>query len=371
MNDPDHLAAGNGTDESNNSISGGILDIEITEQQSSPRPLQLPKIGWDDDGGDNEAIQPENTTDMAIPPVTNTEKTFHRSGSMSRSVQSDLTSIPEDFSIHGGAWPGYPDIVLCCDYDADKRKYRKCSPRLRLKLCALITVMAVIATGMMMLTNRQQKQEALKSQQQQLLQQELFDSEMDSQESRNNGYEGDGVDLYQAIVDSFDPIMFDDRTSQWDEWDGTYFHAYKFCGKEFSRSPCPYIAYCPMGPGRPPLGGVKVSSADSWAPINNLMHDEDGMSHNDWVQLGSKGTCELYTTRYGHPPEWGSFRGNGDMIQNETPTALHVELSVMCCTDSSGGAGDDRRSVSTDPDSIRRPPTLEEDEAIKPIPTPP
>ena len=117
----------------------------------------------------------------------------------------------------------------------------------------------------------------------------------------------------------------------------------------------PYIAYCPLGPGNAPLGGVKIDmemeKGGSWAPIFNGRGDEQ----HDWVQLGSEGTCELYSRLYHEPPPWGNEAGTHDE---------EIARHVMCCLETVDGAyrGDEGKGLpSNDPDWIDRPPKVEED----------
>ncbi|KAL7517933.1 hypothetical protein ACHAWX_002805 [Stephanocyclus meneghinianus] len=97
-------------------------------------------------------------------------------------------------------------------------------------------------------------------------------------------------------------------------WEGqTYSEALEFCAGKDSRVPCPYTAVCPNGKGRPPLGGVRESPKGSFVPIID--------SPNSWVQLSSKGVCELHSSLYGSPPEWGlTGEGNEEMTRN-----------IVCC----------------------------------------
>jgi hypothetical protein len=114
---------------------------------------------------------------------------------------------------------------------------------------------------------------------------------------------------YQSIAVAVEPVWYDRS----DGWDGqAYLQAIQFCSSQESRVPCPYEAYCPLGKGETPLGGIKPEA--SWAPIF------DGP--NAWVQVGNDGSiCELYAERYGYPPSWG--------LTGED----HADVTkyVMCC----------------------------------------
>jgi hypothetical protein len=81
---------------------------------------------------------------------------------------------------------------------------------------------------------------------------------------------------------------------------------------------CTYSAYCPMGPGRPPVGGRKTG--DRWSPVSDRP--------NQWVQVGTWGgnsvnTCmghhEIVGGKYGDPA-WG------------TDQSRHAFMEyVLCC----------------------------------------
>jgi len=359
--------------------NGGGSPAGDSASYSSPnRPLQLPRVGWDDDddepgkspGMDHES-QLESTE---IPPASGCDDSLtHRS--LSRTAEGDLMSIPEDVSVHG-AWPDYyPDLLSSCyDYDANQKsyRYRRCSPQtLRNVFAILVIVVGAIVGANMRNTRRRHHSNTPSSSWV-----ETDDNYLEGSQENGPGEESqeeEGVDLYQAIMDSFHPIMFDDSS----EWDGTFFHAYEFCGRQFSRVPCPYMAYCPMGPGYKPLGGVKVTSSASWAPLNSRA--TGGGDHNDWVALGEENMCQLYSRLHSDgfpPPDWqmpDNVVGRDDnvIVGRQPQIARHV----MCCLETDDISNhrspvEPSEWMSTDPGYIRRPPSIEEDEAMKPVPIP-
>ncbi|KAL7531697.1 hypothetical protein ACHAXR_008063 [Thalassiosira sp. AJA248-18] len=117
-------------------------------------------------------------------------------------------------------------------------------------------------------------------------------------------------------VEEAPPIWYD-RTSGWSGQ--TYNEAVNFCRsltniRGETMMICPYEAYCPLGEGTIPYGGVKATEPNgSWAPIIN--------NDNHWVQLGTENMCVPYTAIYPDPPAWG-ITG-----QNNEDRTRHV----MCC----------------------------------------
>ena len=71
---------------------------------------------------------------------------------------------------------------------------------------------------------------------------------------------------YELVASSFHPLWYDRSHG----WNGTaYLESYDFCksvGKN-NRVPCPYVAYCPLGEGYAPYGGVK--DGEEWAPVSS------------------------------------------------------------------------------------------------------
>ena len=127
------------------------------------------------------------------------------------------------------------------------------------------------------------------------------------------------------VSDKLQPIFYN-RSHGWEGQ--TYSEALEFCASRESRVPCPYTAVCPNGKGRPPLGGVKDNRKGSFVPIID--------TPNQWVQLSSKGVCELHSSLYGSPPEWGlTGEHNEEMTRN-----------IVCCKEPEGSfedTGDDEQ----------------------------
>lgn len=355
---------------------------DYDHHQQHQRPLQLPRVGWgtdddddefNDNSNDDDAQQQNNgSIDLQIPPKTDESSVVSRSA-MSR-AESDLPSIPEDLSMHG-TWPDYyPDILGCYDYDDDRKKYansrRLCGgPHFKRRLCGAFLLFFVALMGTRVYENVMTGKDNGRPHH------NGNDNVGSSNEPQNlENTDMDPEEVYQRIVDTFHPLMFDDTTNK---WDGTYFHAYEFCGTEYSRIPCPYVAYCPLGPKHAPLGGTKINyDGSSWAPI--FTHDSANPRNvePDWVQLGPNGTCELYTDLYGESPMWGNVVGGGDV--KDVGIARHV----MCCLEGiepdyeeGDGLTSKSREInsggnivpSNDPDYVDRPPSMEEDEMEKPI----
>lgn len=119
------------------------------------------------------------------------------------------------------------------------------------------------------------------------------------------------VQQVKLVSDKLQPIYYN-RSHGWEGQ--TYAAALEFCASKESRVPCPYTAVCPNGKGRPPLGGIHESKKEgSFVPIID--------SPNQWVELSSRGVCELYSSLYGFPPLWGlTGEGNEDITTN-----------ILCC----------------------------------------
>jgi len=121
---------------------------------------------------------------------------------------------------------------------------------------------------------------------------------------------------YELDAETYEPIMYG-RSKGWTGQ--TYKEGVEFCnallnGKGEPMMLCPYKAYCPLGEGTIPYGGIKEEGPyGSWAPIiNNLNH---------WVELGNERKCMLYTTLYPDAPAWGITGENNEEITRH----------VMCC----------------------------------------
>ena len=125
-----------------------------------------------------------------------------------------------------------------------------------------------------------------------------------------------------------------DRSSGWKGQ--SYFEALTFCALKGSYIPCPYEAYCPLGPGKHVLGGVQSTTA-SYAPIIDIP--------NGWVSIGPSETCMPYNSYNPSPPKWG-LTGEG----NE-----EITRRIMCCREPEDGLGiqlEDESYVAVDVDTI-------------------
>mmetsp|Transcript_18346 Transcript_18346/g.33587 ORF Transcript_18346/g.33587 Transcript_18346/m.33587 type:complete len:406 (-) Transcript_18346:184-1401(-) len=342
----------------------GMASNDEREEEPNQRPLQLPRVGWgtDDDEDDTNIAQHPTDTQVSIPETKHDDIDGVVLRALSRNSEGELAPIPENMSMHG-TWPDYyPDLLGCYDYDNDrkKHKYRRCGPNFTRRLCAVFLIAFAAVIGSTVTSNMAGKQPLPISpnSDSDAAPVNLGDPNSTHQPDLKYQHPPDvDLDLYQAIVDTFQPIMFDDST----QWDGTFFHAFEFCGAVYNRIPCPYIAYCPLGPGNAPLGGTKNNMNGSWAPIFDS-HGRNDPKHPDWVQLGSDGTCDLYSNQYDHPPPWGNIARGDD--------ATSISRHVMCCLESVDGTyrGEEARGPSSDPYFLDRPPSLEEDELEKPIP---
>eukprot|EP00579_Thalassiosira_antarctica_P029645 CAMPEP_0202030230 /NCGR_PEP_ID=MMETSP0905-20130828/64388_1 /ASSEMBLY_ACC=CAM_ASM_000554 /TAXON_ID=420261 /ORGANISM="Thalassiosira antarctica, Strain CCMP982" /LENGTH=1463 /DNA_ID=CAMNT_0048594023 /DNA_START=42 /DNA_END=4433 /DNA_ORIENTATION=- len=121
---------------------------------------------------------------------------------------------------------------------------------------------------------------------------------------------------YELDAETYEPIMYG-RSKGWTGQ--TYKEGVEFCnallnGKGEPMMLCPYKAYCPLGEGTIPYGGIKEEGPyGSWAPIINDL--------NHWVELGNERKCMLYTTLYPDAPAWGITGENNEEITRH----------VMCC----------------------------------------
>lgn len=92
-----------------------------------------------------------------------------------------------------------------------------------------------------------------------------------------------------------------------------------FCAERGSYIPCPYEAYCPLGPGKHVVGGMK--STQTIVPMIDIP--------NGWVSVGPDNTCMPYNAYNPYPPKWGL-----DGLGNEEITRL-----IMCCREPEDGIG--------------------------------
>jgi len=115
--------------------------------------------------------------------------------------------------------------------------------------------------------------------------------------------------LDYGLEDEYFPIWYDRNSG----WTGTtYNQAINFCYSKENFIPCPYEVYCPEGSKGDLIEGV-MEVGDSWSPVSN--------ANNEWVQVGTEGTCIKYSTMHNTLPEWG-LKGVG----NE-----QITKHIMCC----------------------------------------
>ena len=126
-----------------------------------------------------------------------------------------------------------------------------------------------------------------------------------------------------SIVNTFHPMWYDSDQG----WNGgSHDDAIHFCQQKEgfhgkSMELCPYAAYCPNGPSKPPLGGQIAyfeKEGLQWAPIFG--------QENHWVLIGRKGTnsattCLSHEQLEGVAAPWGL---DGSMKE--------VKKHIMCCS---------------------------------------
>ena len=80
-----------------------------------------------------------------------------------------------------------------------------------------------------------------------------------------------------------------------------------------------------------PFGGYREGA--NWA----LVYD----APNEWVQVGKDDSCELYSSVYGSPPQWGlTGEDNEDITRN-----------IMCCHEPADQQNKNENAENTDPES--------------------
>ena len=378
---------GGGDDNASNSQST-TSSVGSNNSSNKDKPLQLPRVGWgsDDDNEDENGISNSVNSNgvVELPSINNNNQNHNkeagviiRSSTRNHTEGGDsLPPIPEERSMHGGIWSDYcyPEY-----YDYDRRKYRRCGPYFKQRLLAVIFILGIGAFIGYRLGTGGRAADIHKE----LPEQQTDSDNIDQQQKFDHPTIEQlppGMDIYQFIIDTLDPQMFDassDTTQS--SWDGSFFHSFEFCGKNYARVPCPYVAYCPLGPGQVPLGGVKNDYfGQSWAPIYKHTNDDPPRDEIDWVQLGNDGTCELYSKlNDGKQPAWANKPGGDD----EEGIARHL----MCCLENYHEDTFIETAIAEyyNPDNesskknseyyapityIDRPPSVEEDEASKPIP---
>ena len=377
---------GGGDDNASNDSQSTSSSVGSNNSSNRDKPMQLPRVGWgtdddnEDENGSSNSVN--NSTGVELPSINNNNQhqnkekgVIIRSSTRNHTEGGDsLPPIPEERSMHGGIWSDYcyPDY-----YDYDRRKYRRCGPYFKRRLLAIILILGIGAfIGYRLGTGGA----AADTPHKQLPEQQTDSDNNDEQKFDYPTKEQlpPGMDIYHVIIDTLDPQMFDASSDTQSSWDGSFFHAFEFCGKNYARVPCPYVAYCPLGPGQKPLGGTKNDYfGQSWAPIYKHTNDDPPRDEIDWVQLGNDGTCELYSKlNDGKQPSWANTPGGDD----EEGIARHL----LCCLENyhedtfietavAAYYNTDNKSSKKDsdyytPTYIDRPPSIEEDEASKPMP---
>ncbi|KAL7491066.1 hypothetical protein ACHAWT_001541 [Skeletonema menzelii] len=148
------------------------------------------------------------------------------------------------------------------------------------------------------------------------------ETEMENNRGPNDGDKAkvSDNDLMQerekAVIAAFRPIWF---ASEHGWSSGSYEDAVNFCESYNHMVLCPYAAYCPNGPGTPPIPGSMIlqSDGEEWAPSNGPM--------NTWVQVGTidgmeDTMCTLHHELLGERPKWGTDKTRPD-----------VKHHIMCC----------------------------------------
>lgn len=125
------------------------------------------------------------------------------------------------------------------------------------------------------------------------------------------------VDVEDAVILALHPVWLD-QAHGWSG--GSHDDAIAFCDMISGMKVCPYAAYCPHGPSKPPMKGHAddfAAHGEQWAP----MYGEE----NHWVQIGEKHensatTCLSHVQLEGNKPDWGL-----------DGTETQMKTYIMCC----------------------------------------
>jgi len=308
------------------------------------RPMQLPKVGWDDADDDCGVGNTCATTAEAGVEMPSLSIVRNSSGSTidvmtqravivprnSIATDADLAPIPEDYSMHGGWAEDYYSDLFCypnIDYNEDRRKgyryrfcRRLCEDR-RYRVFGIILAVAIVAIYITSFSHRD----------------ENF---LNRTEASLKMWEE--CERYQIADTTYLPRSFGRN----DGWAGTnYLAALNFCLEKNNNVPCPYEAICPLGEGRTPIVGFKDEPLGSWVPFFF-----EG-SVNEWVSLSSDNPCEKFSIKYGEKPSWGLTGKDAEGFTRY----------VACCRKVTETAESSYEEKSSD--TIARPPLLEEDMA--------
>jgi hypothetical protein len=123
-----------------------------------------------------------------------------------------------------------------------------------------------------------------------------------------------------VLLGTFTPRWF----SEADGWNsGSHDDAIAFCeqhdgihhnGKKMEL--CPYVAYCPQGPGTQPIRGHKIDvkeEGQQWAPLYG--------NENHWVSISGEKTCLSHWEVNREEPSWGRDTSNPELKKH-----------VLCCS---------------------------------------
>merc|ERR1712029_801417 len=128
---------------------------------------------------------------------------------------------------------------------------------------------------------------------------------------------GEDTDFESEVIKTLKPEWLGES----DGWDGgSHDDAEVFCTNRGGRNLCPYVAYCPHGPGQPVSRGHSTDFSKEgvqWSPVFG--------QDNHWVLVGEKNgnratTCFTHVDLEGGPPDWGLSTENSEMKRH-----------VMCC----------------------------------------
>jgi len=121
----------------------------------------------------------------------------------------------------------------------------------------------------------------------------------------------------ENLKQDLNPIWMDSSHG----WNGSsHDDAIEFCESFGNRKLCPYIGYCPHGPGQEVMGGHRVdftTVGEQWAPVFG--------EANHWVMIGQKyqnraTTCLDSNQLEGESPSWGLSTDRADM-----------KKYILCC----------------------------------------
>lgn len=121
-----------------------------------------------------------------------------------------------------------------------------------------------------------------------------------------------------VLLGAFTPRWYGEK----DGWNmGSHDDAIDFCEQHdgihgIKMELCPYAAYCPEGPGKPPIGGHNIdvnAEGPQWAPLFG--------NTNHWVSISGDKPCQSHWEVHGEEPIWGLDASN-----------LGVKRHVLCCS---------------------------------------